>query len=156
GSQGPGDVFSNHTNHSNRLIPVYVFGRKADLGAVTDNNSLYRDPEKIRALYGDLPANTVNPEAVYCDQSDLRSLQEKAVERGSKYLLTVWFDAMDCKTTSAAAIANTGKIYTEGKGSGLVFQDYTAGGSAQFGFCVTSPTHDQNTVDVDRQTISIP
>src|SRR5262249_53324551 len=101
GSQGPGDVFSNHTSHSNRLIPVYVFGHKADLGAVTGKNSLYRDPEKIRALFGDLPANTVNPEAVYCDQSDLRSVQEKAVERGAKYLFTVWFDGMDWETTRA-------------------------------------------------------
>ena len=49
GSQGPGDVFSNHTSHSNRLVPVYVFGRKADLGAVTGENSRYRDPEKIKA-----------------------------------------------------------------------------------------------------------
>lgn len=32
GSQGPGNVFSNHTSHTNRLVPVYVFGRKADLG----------------------------------------------------------------------------------------------------------------------------
>ena len=32
GSQGHGGVFSNHTSHSNRLIPVYTFGRKVDLG----------------------------------------------------------------------------------------------------------------------------
>ncbi len=32
GSQGPGNVFSNHTSHTNRLVPVYVFGKKADLG----------------------------------------------------------------------------------------------------------------------------
>ena len=31
GSQGPGDVFSNHTSHSNRLIPVYTFGSKVSL-----------------------------------------------------------------------------------------------------------------------------
>ena len=49
GSQGPGDVFSNHTSHTNRLVPVYLFGRKADLGAVTGENSRYRDPEKIKA-----------------------------------------------------------------------------------------------------------
>ena len=35
GSQGPGDIYTNHTSHSNRLIPVYTFGRKIDLGAVT-------------------------------------------------------------------------------------------------------------------------
>jgi alkaline phosphatase len=157
GSQGAGDVFSNHTSHSNRLIPIYVFGRKADLGAVTGRNSLYRGPAKIRALYdGELPANTVNPEADYCDQSDLYSVQKSAVERGAKYLFTVWFDGMDWETTRAAAIAKSGKVYTEGKGSGLVFQDYTAGGSAQFGYCVTSPTHDKNVADVDTQTLTIP
>ena len=28
GSQGTGDVFSNHTSHTNRLIPIYVFGQE--------------------------------------------------------------------------------------------------------------------------------
>src|SRR4051812_2237738 len=42
GSQGNPGVFSNHTSHSNRLIPVYVFGRKADLASVTGKNSVYR------------------------------------------------------------------------------------------------------------------
>jgi hypothetical protein len=71
GSQGPGDVFSNHTSHTNRLVPVYVFGKKADLAAVMGANSRYRDPEKIKATYGFLPENTTNTEAVYADQSDL-------------------------------------------------------------------------------------
>ncbi len=31
------------------MVPVYVFGQKADLGAVTGENSRYRDPEKIKA-----------------------------------------------------------------------------------------------------------
>ena len=31
GSQGPGDVFSNHGSHSNRLIPFYTFGKKQAL-----------------------------------------------------------------------------------------------------------------------------
>ncbi|MHB1560020.1 MAG: hypothetical protein ACYC61_21420, partial [Isosphaeraceae bacterium] len=31
GSQGPGDIFSNHTSHSNRLVAIYLFGRKGDL-----------------------------------------------------------------------------------------------------------------------------
>lgn len=156
GSQGPGDIFSNHTSHSNRLIPVYVFGRKADLGAVSGKNSLYRDPERIRGLYGTLPANTVNPEAEYCDQSDLYRVQKEAAARGAKYLFTVWFDGMDWDTTRAAAIVKSGKVYTAGKGSGLVFQDYGADGTAQFGYCVTSPTHDKNMADVDAQTVTIP
>ena len=46
GSQGAGDVFSNHTSHTNRLVPVYIFGTKADLASVTGQNSRYRDPEQ--------------------------------------------------------------------------------------------------------------
>src|SRR4051812_18310964 len=114
GSQGRGDVFSNHASHSNRLIPVYVFGRKAELGTVTGKNSLYRDPERIRKLYGTLPENTVNPEAEYCDQSDLYRVQKEAVARGAKFLFTVWFDGMDWDTTRAAAIAKSRKVYHEG------------------------------------------
>jgi alkaline phosphatase len=155
GSQGAGDVFSNHGSHSNRLIPVYVFGRKGRLDLVTGANSLYRDPEKVKALYGFLPENTVNPKAEYADQSDLYRVQRDAVKRGVKHLFIVWFDGLDWPTTQAAAIAKTGKVYTEGKGSGLIFQDYTAEGSAQYGYYVTSPTHDKNNPDVDAQTVTI-
>ena len=42
GSQGQSSRFSNHTSHTNRLVPVYTFGRKADLSAVTGKNSSYR------------------------------------------------------------------------------------------------------------------
>ncbi len=156
GSQGAGDVFSNHTSHSNRLIPIYTFGRKVDLGPVTGPNSAYRDPAKVRALYGFLPERTVNPEAEYADQSDLYRVQKDAVAKGVKHLFIVWFDGMDWDTTRAAAIAKTGKVYSEGKGSGLAFQDYTADGSARYGWYVTAPTHDKNTPDFDAQTVSIP
>jgi len=156
GSQGVGDVFSNHGSHSNRLIPFYAFGRKVDLSGVTGKNSPYRDPERIKALYGTLPENTLNPEAEYADQSDLYRVQREAVARGAKYLFIVWFDGLDWPTTQAAAIAKTNRVYTEGKGSGLLFQDYPADGSAQFGYYVTSPTHDQNQPDLDAQTVTIP
>lgn len=156
GSQGPKDVFSNHTSHSNRLIPFYTFGRKLDIASVTGANSLYRDPEKIRALYGFLPEHTVNPTADYADQSDFARVQRDAVAKGVKYLFIVWFDGLDWDTTRAAAIARTAKVYHEGKGSGLNFQDETAEGSAQFGFFVTSPTHEENDLDVDAQTVKIP
>src|SRR5262249_46635123 len=39
---------------------------------------------------------------------------------------------------------------------GLIFQDYEACGTAQYGFVVTSPTHDRNRPDVDAQTVAIP
>ncbi len=156
GSQGPADVFSNHTSHTNRLIPVYAFGSKVRLGTVTGENSRYRDPLKIKELYGALPQNTANPEAVYADQSDMYRVQREAIARGAKHLFIVWFDGLDWPTTQAAAIAKTGVIYIEGKGSGLLFQDYDAAGTAQYGFVVTSPTHDQNRVDIDAQAVVIP
>ncbi len=156
GSQGPGGVFSNHTSHSNRLVPVYLFGRKGDLKSVMGENSRYRDAGRVKATYGFLPENTVNPRAVYADQSDLYRVQKEAVARGVKHLFIVWFDGLDWPTTQAAAIAKTGKVYTEGKGSGLIFQDDEAGGSSQYGFVVTSPTHDKNTPDVNAQTVVIP
>ncbi len=157
GSQGPGDVFSNHTSHTNRLIPVYVFGKKADLSTVTGKNSRYRTEAGVKPLYGVVPANTVNPDADYADQSDLYRVQKEAVGRGAKYVFTVWFDGLDYETTRAAAIVKSGRVaYSEGKGTGLVFQDYDASGSSQFGFVVTSPTHDRNTPDVDAQTVTIP
>ena len=112
-------------------MPVYVFGKKADLGIVMGVNSRYRDAEKIKATYGFLPENTLNPRAVYADQSDLYWVQKQAVARGAKHLFIVWFDGLDWSTTQAAAIVKTGKVYEEGKGSGLVFQDYDAGGTAE-------------------------
>jgi alkaline phosphatase len=156
GSQGPDNVFSNHTSHSNRLIPVYVFGRKADLASVTGSNSRYRDPDKIRALYGCLPEHTLNPNADYADQSDLYRVQADAAARGARRLITVWFDGLDWQTTQAAAIVKTGKVYTSGKGAGLVFQEDRQGLPVQYGFVVTSPTHDKNDANVDEQTVVIP
>jgi len=156
GSQGTPGVFSNHTSHSNRLIPVYTFGSKLDLGSVTGKNSVYRDAAKLKTLYGFLPENTLNPGAEYADQSDLARVQADAVAGGVKHLFIVWFDGMDWPTTQAAAVARTGKVYTEGKGSGLVFQDYDARGTARFGYYVTAPTYDKNTPDLDAQTVTIP
>lgn len=155
GSQPANDVYSNHTSHSNRLIPVYTFGSKIHLEDVAGANSIYRDRERIKALYGYDSPNSHNPEANYFDQTDLMRLQKDAVDRGVKHLFIVWFDGLDWETTQAAAVAKTGSIYTEGKGTGLIFQDYTADGSAHFGYYVTSPSHDEPTkMDVDAQTIS--
>ena len=155
GSQGAGNVFSNHTSHSNRLVGVYTYGRKADLRSVMGENSRYRDAEKIRAVYGFLPENTLNPGADYADQSDLYHVQKEAIARGAKYVFIIWFDGLDWPTTRAAAIVRSGIVYTEGKGSGLFFQDYTADGSARYGFVATSPTHDESIRDVDRQLVTI-
>ena len=123
---------------------------------MTGKNSRYRDPLKIKELYGVVPENTTNPLATYADQSDMYQVQKDAIARGVKHLFIVWFDGLDWPTTQAAAIAKTGNVYNQGKGSGLIFQDYTARETAQFGFVVTSPTHDQNRFDVDSQTVKIP
>ena len=152
GSQGAGSVYSNYGSHSNRMVPIYTFGTKVDLGAVTGSNSSYRDAGKLKAIYGYLPPHTVNATAEYCDQSELYRVQREAVSRGVRHLFVVWFDGLDWPTTQAAAVSKTGKVYTSGKGSGLIFQDYAKGGP-QYGYAVTSPTHTQSTRDVDRQTV---
>lgn len=157
GSQGPGDVFSNHGSHSNRQIPVYTWGTKADLGLIMGSASSYRDPERLKAIYGYVPENTVNPEAEYADQSEIRKVLESAAAKGAKHIFIVWFDGMDWVATQAAAIAKSQKVYTEGKGAGLIFQDYAAPGSnPQYGWVVTSPTYDKSDLDVDEQTVKIP
>ena len=156
GSQGNGGSFSNHTSHSNRLIPFYTFGSKLDLGLITGANNVYRDKEKLKELYGYLPENTLNPEAEYVDQSDLAKVLENAKDKGAKHIFIVWFDGMDWPTTQAAAVAKTGEVYTEGRGHGLIFQDYKGAGPSGFGYYVTSPTHEENTPDVDTQTVKIP
>ena len=156
GSQGPNSTYSNHASHTNRLIPIYAFGRKVDLGSVTGKNSVYRDESKLRILYGFTPRYTLNHDAEYCDQSDLYKVQKDAADRGAKYIITVWFDGMDWEATRAAAVARTGKVYTGGKGTGLLFQDYDAAGTAKYGYYATSPTHDKNAPNVDDQTVAIP
>jgi alkaline phosphatase len=149
-------VFSNHTSHSNRLVPVYTFGRKVQLGTIMGPNGHYRDPAPLKSLYGFIPEHTLNAQATYADQSSLYGVQKEAVSRGVKHLFIIWFDGLDWQTTQAAALIKTGNVYREGKGSGLRFQDYDANSTAQYSFVVTSPTHDRNVVDVDAQTVSIP
>jgi alkaline phosphatase len=46
--------------------------------------------------------------------------------------------------------------YLYGRGSGTHFQSYTAGGTTQFGFFVTSPHNEGTDVDVDAQTVTNP
>ena len=154
GSQGPGSVFSNHTSHTNRLVSVYTFGKRLDLDAVTGPRSRYRTEAGVRGLYGETPANTVNPEAEYADQSDLYRVQASAIEGGVRHLFILWFDGLDWPTTRAAAIVKTGQVYDEGEGTGLLFQDYDADGSARYGFVVTSPTHDTLDLDADAQSVA--
>jgi alkaline phosphatase len=61
---------------------------------------------------------------------------------------------MDWQTARAAAIHRAGDVtYDAGKGSGLHFQDYTAGETAQFGLAVTAPTDDRTRGRPDTQEV---
>jgi len=142
------------SNHSNRLIPVYAFG--TDLEHVRGANSPYRDAARLEALYGRLPADTLNPDADYFDQTDIYRLQLQAAEAGAKRIVLVVFDGLDWHTTRTAAIAATGTVpYTEGRGDVFAFQRYR-GTTTDFGWCVTSPANKGTEFDVDAQLVTAP
>jgi alkaline phosphatase len=144
------NAYSSWTSHSNRLIPVYTFGIALD--DYQGENSVYRDEAKVKALYGRLPANTVNPKAEYLDQTELYKLQLDAVAAGKKNVILIIFDGMDWQTTQAAAIYKSQKLYTAGRGSGLRFQDYN-GVATDYGWYVTSPHNNGSNVDVNAQAV---
>ncbi|QDU36613.1 Alkaline phosphatase 4 precursor [Maioricimonas rarisocia] len=156
------DRYTAWGTHTNRLIPIYTFGTKdagdgVDLRHWTGENSPYRSEQALRRLYGKVPADTLNPEAVYCDQANLADIQRAAIEAGKKHIFVVVFDGMDWQTTQAAAIASTGRVpYTSGRGTGLHFLDYMADGSSQYGFMVAAPHNQGTSVDVDTQTVRNP
>lgn len=156
------DKFSNWTSHSNRLIPVYTFGTKGagpgiDLSSYQVENSPYRSEKALRRIYGRVPADTLNPKAEYFDQSNLGEIQKAALESGKKYIFLVVFDGMDWQTTRAAALYKTGKVgYKKGRGTGLHFQDYKAGGTTQFGMVVTSPHNADAKGNVNTQEVTKP
>ncbi|MSR58929.1 MAG: alkaline phosphatase [Planctomycetaceae bacterium] len=149
-------------SHSNRLIPVYTFGTKGagrgvDLIDYTGPHSAFRSESALRQIFGRVPTHTLNPSAEYLDQTDLAALQRAAFGSGKKYVFLVIFDGMDWQTTQAAAIYNRRSIvYRAGRGTGLHFLDYTAGGTSQFGWMVTTPANDGTTTDVDRQQVLNP
>ncbi|MGE5195656.1 MAG: alkaline phosphatase [Deltaproteobacteria bacterium] len=148
--------------HTNRLIPVYTFGTcgggaGVDLTSYTGSNSAYRSEKALRRIYGRVPTNTLNPHAEYMDQTDLAAIQRAGFAAGKKYAFLVIFDGMDWQTTRAAAIYNRRKVcYCEGRGEGTHFQDYTAGGTTQFGFMVTSPHNEGTDADVNEQRLLNP
>ena len=156
------DIYTGWKTHSNRLIPVYTFGTKAagegvDLKSYFGPNSIYRSEAKVQALYGYLPEKTVNPDAVWMDQTNIADLQRAAASAGKKYIFLVVFDGMDWNTTRAAAIWNQKKVtYSEGRGHGTRFQDYDANGTTEFGFMVTSAHNEGTDVDVNAQTVKNP
>ncbi len=148
--------------HSNRLIPVYTFGTRGagsgiDLDSYTGQASLYRDPARVQALYGYPAEGTVDPNADWMDQTNLYDIQKAALAAGRKHIILVIFDGTDWQTTQAAATSQNRRVaYTEGRGTGLHFQDYTAGGTTQFGYMVTSPHNEGTTSNVNTQTVLNP
>ncbi|RLT02825.1 MAG: alkaline phosphatase [Planctomycetota bacterium] len=156
------DKYTGWKSHSNRLIPVYTFGSKGggggvDLDSYTGSNSVYRSEAKVQTLYGYVPEKTVNPQAVWMDQTNVADLQRAGAAAGKKYIFLVVFDGMDWQTTRAAAIWNQQKVtYTEGRGHGTHFQDYDANGTTQFGFFVSSAHNEGTDVDVNAQTVQNP
>ncbi|MCA9125945.1 MAG: alkaline phosphatase [Planctomycetales bacterium] len=155
GHWGPNpDKYSSWTSHSNRLIPIYTFGRS--LSDFTGANSVYRSEEQLRQIYGQLPSHTLNPNAQYCDQTDVYRIQQAAVVEGAKRVILFVFDGMDWQTTWAAATAKKGEVaYRDGRGTGLAFQDYR-GTETDFGFFVTSPHNNGTNASVDNQQIANP
>lgn len=142
--------YSDWTNHSNRLIPVYTYGITLD--GYRGAKSAYRDPKRVESIYGYLPPNTVNPNADYFDQTDIYHLQKDAVAAGKKYIILVVFDGMDWQTTQAAAIYQSQNIYTEGRGKGLYFQEYDKT-VTDYGAYVTSPHNSGSNVDTNAQAV---
>ncbi|MCA9145204.1 MAG: alkaline phosphatase [Planctomycetales bacterium] len=149
-------------SHSARLIPVYTFGTKGagsgiDLHDYIGANSVYRDQAAVEQLYGYLPERTVSPVADYMDQTDVFRIQRAALEAGKKHIILVVFDGMDWQTTRATSIYNLQRVaYNEGRGQGTHFQEYTAGGTSQFGFMVTAPHNDGTDIDLDAQIVKNP
>jgi alkaline phosphatase len=145
-------TYSTWTSHSNRLIPVYSFG--IDLKSVSVENSVYRDPEALKKLYGSLPEETANPDAAHFDQTDIYRLQKQAIAGGAKRVILFVFDGMDWPTTQAAAIYNAQKVaYESGRGTGLHFQDYR-GVATDYGWFVSSAWASGAKVDVNKQTVT--
>ena len=148
------DRYVSWSNHSNRLIPVYTFG--IGLDPVRGSNSPYRSEAKLRALYGRLPEETLNPDADYFDQTDIHRLQMMAADAGKKRIVLFVFDGLDWHATRTAAIASRGAVtYAEGRGDVFGFQTYR-GALTDFGWFVTSPANDGTTFDVDAQTLRTP
>ena len=145
--------FSNWTNHSNRLVPIYTWGLKLD--AFDKANSCYRSEERLKEIYGRLPEETLNPKADYFDQTDIYLLQKQAIEAGKKHVIVIIFDGMDWQTTQAAAIYQQSDIvYERGRGTGLAFLDYKRR-SSDYGYFVSSPHNNDSKTDVNAQAVTV-
>lgn len=143
--------YSTWTNHSNRLIPVYTFGVTLDRWRA--EGSAYADPDRLAAIYGEVPEGSLNPSATYHDQTDLYRLQQDLIDAGYRRVILFVLDGMDWQTTRAAATyQNAAVSYDRGRGTGLSFLDYR-GAPTDFGLVVTSPRRAKVRGDVDTQLV---
>lgn len=143
--------FSSWTNHSNRLIPVYTFG--ITLSNLRAEGSVYADPERLAAMAGPVGEHSVNPLAIYYDQTDVYRLQQQAIDAGYSNIILMVFDGMDWDTTRAAALYKTGRLaYESGRGTGLAFQDDRRV-VTDFGLICTSAAATGAKADIDAQRI---
>lgn len=159
GCNRPPDLQWMSNQHSNRLVPVYLFGASSNSPGLQASdymgvNSVYRSRESLNKLYGQVPEETLDSAADYMDNTDIFRLQMAAQAAGKRHIFLVIFDGLDWHSLRAAVRRKTGRNYNEGKGVGAVFQDYPANGTARFGFMVTSPYSTKVGTDVNRQTVN--
>lgn len=146
------DKFSNWTNHSNRLIPVYTFG--ITLKNYRGEKSPFRSAERVESIFGYQPASTLNSDAEYFDQTDIYRLQKDAIAAGKRNVILFVCDGMDWNTTQAASIYRNKKVlYTKDRGTGLHFLDYGVPKLSDYGYMVTSPFSGDTKLNVDNQTV---
>ncbi|MCH1441619.1 MAG: alkaline phosphatase [Rubripirellula sp.] len=135
--------------HSNRLIPVYTFGITLD--KLRAEGSAYTDPERLKKIYGKVPKGTLNPSALYFDQTDIYRLQRAAIDAGYTNIILMVFDGMDWQTTRAASLYKQNR-YESGRGTGLSFLDDRRV-ETDYGLICTSPKSDILKFDTNAQTV---
>ena len=135
--------------HSNRLVPVYTFGIMLD--ELRTEGSAYADPERLKNIYGKVPKGTLNPSALYFDQTDIYRIQQAAVDAGYTNIILMVFDGMDWQTTRATSLYRQHQ-YDSGRGSGLSFQDDRRV-KTDYGLICTSPKSDILKFDTNAQTV---
>ncbi|MAI71869.1 MAG: alkaline phosphatase [Rhodopirellula sp.] len=135
--------------HSNRLIPVYTFGIMLD--ELRAEGSAYADPERLKKIYGKVPKGTLNPSALYFDQTDIYRLQRAAIDAGYTNIILMVFDGMDWQTTRATSLYKQNR-YKNGRGTGLSFLDDRRV-ETDYGLICTSPKSDILKFDTNAQTV---
>ena len=143
------DKYMTWDQHSNRLIPVYTFGITLD--QLRAEGSCYADPERLKKIYGKVPKGTLNPSALYFDQTDIYRLQQAAIDAGYTNIILMVFDGMDWQTTRAASLYKQNR-YSDGRGTGLAFQDDRRV-TTDYGLVCTSPKADILTFDTNSQIV---